>query len=499
MRIAIGGILHETATFVAGRTTLQDFERGFGLYRGDEVLQRFTGANMCPGGFIEAGEVHGFEVVPLLWTFAYPSGLIDRAAYDALKAEFLERLKQAEAGGRIDGVLLDLHGAMVVDGLPDADGDMIASVRAAIGPDRPLMVTTDLHSNHTPLRVQNADAICGYDTYPHVDMAARGREAGDLIVRTLRGEVRPRMAIKQIPMFWSVKGQVTGHAPMNEVIRRVHEIESRPGLLSCTIATCFPWADVPDVGASVMVVADGDTARAQAAADELADWVWRERKTWQAPPVKVRDAIAAGEALGKFPIMLADHADNTGGGSPGDSTEILRAFHDLKLQDALLLYLVDLDAVAAAHAAGVGKTIHLALGGRSDPVQGPPLEVDVEVVALTEGKFAYDGPMYAGLTGNMGRSAWLRFGREAGGGGVSVVVVTAREQPLDQAFARSLGIDCSKMKYIAVKSAAHFRSGFEKIAGSIHNVDARAILTHDWGTLPYKLRKREIYPLEIRD
>jgi len=494
MRIAIGGILHETATFVAGRTTLADFERGFGLYRGDEILKRFTGANMCPGGFIEAGRVHGFDVVPLLWTFAYPSGLIDRAAYDTLKAEFLTRLKEAEAvGGPIDGVLLDCHGAMVVEGIPDADGDMIASVRAAIGRERPLVVTTDLHSNHTPLRVAEADAICGYDTYPHVDMAERGREAGDLIVRIVRGEIRPRMAIRQLPMFWSVKGQVTGHAPMNEVLRRVHEIESRPGMLSATIATCFPWADVPDVGASVIAVADGDAALAQAAADELGDWVWQERKRWQAPPVAVRDAIRAGEAIGKYPIMLADHADNTGGGSPGDSTEILRAFHELKLQDALLLYLVDLPAVAQAHAAGVGAKIQVALGGKSAPVQGPPLEVEAEVVALTEGAFAYDGPMYAGLTGNMGRSAWLRFG------GVSVVVVTAREQPLDQAFARSLGIDCSAMKYIAVKSAAHFRSGFEKIAGSIHNVDARAILTHDWGTLPYKLRKREIYPLEIRD
>ena len=493
MRIAIGGILHETATFVAGRTTLADFERGFGLYRGDEILKRFTGANMCPGGFIEAGREHGFEVVPLLWTFAYPSGLIERAAYDTLKQEFLERLAAADREQRIDGVLLDLHGAMVVDGIPDADGDMIAAVRRVIGPDRPLIVTTDLHSNHTPLRVAEADAICGYDTYPHVDMAERGREAGALITRTLRGEIKPRAAIRQLPLFWAVKGQVTAHPPMDELMRRVHELERRPGMLSVTIATCFPWADVPDVGASVIAVADGDQARAQAAAHELGDWVWEHRARWQAPRVAVKDAIKAGEALGKYPIILADHADNTGGGSPGDSTEILRTFHELKLQDAVLLYLVEPAAAKQAHAAGVGARIQVSLGGKSAPVQGPPLEVEAEVVAITDGAFAYDGPMYAGLTGSMGCSAWLRFG------GVSVVVVTAREQPLDQAFARSLGINCAAMKYIAVKSAAHFRSGFEKIAGSIHNVDAAAVLTHDWGTLPYKLRKRDIYPLELRD
>ncbi|MCE9607731.1 MAG: M81 family metallopeptidase, partial [Planctomycetia bacterium] len=228
MRIAVGGILHETATFVAGRTTLGDFERGIGLFRGDGILRRFTGANMCPGGFIAAAAERKFELVPLLWTFAYPSGLIERSAYETLKAEFFERLRSAEAAdGPVDGMLLDLHGAMVVEGLDDADGDMIASVRAVLGPDRPLVVTTDLHSNHTPLRVANADAIIGYDTYPHVDMAERGREAGELIVRMLQGAVRPRMALRLIPLFWSVRGQVTAHPPMDEVLRRAHEIESR--------------------------------------------------------------------------------------------------------------------------------------------------------------------------------------------------------------------------------------------------------------------------------
>lgn len=494
MRIAIGGILHETATFIDRRTTLADFERGLGLFRGDEIIKRFTGANMCPGGFIAAARRHGFDIAPLLWTFAYPSGLIDRTAYATLKAEFLDRLRQAEAdGGPVDGVLLDLHGAMVVDGIDDADGDMIASVRAALGPNRPLLVTTDLHGNHTPLRVANADAIIGYDTYPHIDMAERGEEAGNLLVRMLCDGVRPRSALRQIPLFWSVMGQVTAHPPMNEVLSRVHEIERRPGMLSVTVATGFPWADVPDVGASVIAVADGNSSQAQAAADELGAWIWQHRERWRAPPLGVREAIAAGEAAGKYPIVLADHADNTGGGAPGDSTEILRTFVELELQDALLLYLVDAEAAAAAHAAGQGARIRLSLGGKSSPVQGPPLEVEVEVVAVTDGEFAYDGPMYAGLTGNMGRSAWLRFG------GVSVVVVTVREQPFDPAFARTLGIRCEAMKYIAVKSAAHFRSGFERIAGSIYNVDAQAILTHDWGSLPYRRRTRVVFPIEIRE
>jgi len=207
--------------------------------------------------------------------------------------------------------------------------------------------------------------------------------------------------------------------------------------------------------------------------------------------VAVRDALRQGEAAGRYPIILADHADNTGGGAAGDSTEVLRTFIELGLQDAVILYIVDPDVAEQAHAAGVGSRISVSVGGKSDPVQGPPVEMDAEVMAVSDGDFTYDGPMYAGLTGNMGRSTWLRQG------GVSVVVVTAHEQPLGPAFARTLGIDCAAMKYICVKSAAHFRASFEPIAGTIINVDAAAIHTHDLSQLKYKKRRRAVFPVEI--
>jgi microcystin degradation protein MlrC len=491
MRIAIGGILHETSTMVAGTTTLKDFEAGFGFYRGQQIFDRFAGANICTGGFIDGAKKHGFEAVPLLWAFPYPSGVIARADYEAIKAEFLERLRTADAEKRIDGVLLDQHGSMVIEGIDDGDGDVIESVRQVVGPDRPVVVTTDLHSNHTPKRVAAADAILGFDTYPHVDMAERGREAADLIVRMLRGEVKPVMALRQLPLFWGTRVQATGHPPMDEVIRRVHALEKRPGILSVTVATSFPWADVPDVGSSVIAVADRDAALARRTADELGDWIWEERERWYTPAMTVRAALAEGERIGKFPIILADHADNTGGGAAGDSTEVLRTFLDLKLRDAVILYLVDNPAAIKARELGVGKRARFSLGGRSHPLQGPPVEVEAEVVAFTDGNFKYDGPMYSGLTGSMGPSAWLRSD------GVSVVVVTQRMQPLDPAFARTLGIDCPKMRYICVKSAQHYRSGFEKFAGSTFNVDASAVHTHEFTKLPYKKRTRPVFPVEI--
>ena len=488
MRIATGGIIHETSTCVDTETTLDDFEHDRGIIRGEAMLARFRGANVQTGGFIGAADECGFDLVPLLRASAFPGGLIRREDYDAIKAELIERL---EAAGPVDGVLLDLHGAMVVDGIDDGDGDVIAAVRNVVGPEVPIGVPQDLHGNHTKWRVEVADAIVGYDTFPHIDMADRGKEAGEIIVRTIRGEIRPRMAIHQLPMFWSTTCQVTGRSPMNEVIERLHEMERRQGVVSMTVATGFPWADVPDAGGSVIAVTDDDQELAQQLADELGGWIWENRQRWYAPPLTVRDALAEGERIGRYPIIIADHADNTGGGSPGDSTEVLKTFLQMGLQDALLLYMVDQEVAQQSHAAGIGSRIPICIGGKSSLVQGAPVTGQAEVIALSDGAFAYDGPMFAGLTGSMRTSAWIKID------GVSVVVVCSREQPFDQAFARSLGIDCAKMRYICVKSAAHFRAAFEPIAGSIQNVDAAGIHAHDFSQLPHTKRTRRIFPVEI--
>ena len=491
MRIATGGIIHETSTLVDTRTTIKDFEFDRGIIRGDAILDHFRGTNVCTGGFITGADTFGFELIGLLRASAFPGGLILRADYDALKSELLERLQAADAENPVDGVLLDLHGAMVVEGIEDGDGDMVAAVRDLIGPDRPIVVTQDLHGNHTQLRVEAANAIVGFDTFPHVDMAERGEEAANIIDRTVRGLLKPTMAIHQLPMFWSTPQQVTAEPPMTEVIRRVHELESRPGIITVTIATGFPWADVPEVGSSVIVVADNDPALARQAADELGDWVWENRQQWYAPPLGVREALARGEEMGRYPIVLADHADNTGGGSPGDSTEVLSTFLQMDLQDALLFYMVDPEVAAQAHTAGVGNRIQASLGGKSSPDQGLPVAVEAEVVAISSGAFDYDGPMFSGLSGTMGTSAWLRVG------GVSVVVVSAREQPFDTAFIRTLGIDASSMRYLAVKSAAHFRAAFGPIAGSIQNIDAAGIHTHDFAALGHTRRTRPVFPVDI--
>ncbi len=487
MRIATGGICHETSSFAAQPTTLREFEANLCLFRGQDILKRFRGTNNCTGGFIDGADKQGFQLVPLLWTFPRPLGVIEHRGYDQVKKEFLDRLAKEMP---VDGLLLDLHGAMVIEGIDDGDGDVIEAVRKVVGPACPIVATFDLHGNHTQKRVNAATAIIGFDTYPHVDMAERGREAADLIVRVIRGEVKPVSAFRALPLFWSALCQATEHPPIDEAFRLVHDMERRPGILTVTLATGYQWADIPNMGPSVTVVADGDKQLARATADELGDWIWARRERWFRSPMTVKEGLARGEKEGKYPIILADQADNTGGGASGDSTEVLRTFLDLELDKALVLYMVDPEVAQQAHAAGVGAKISVSLGGKSHPVQGPPVPLEMEVIALSDGRFVYDGPMFAGLSEDLSTSAWLRHQ------GLNVVVVCGRGQPMDLAFARSLGIDCASMKYISVKSAVHFRSGFERIAGSIHNVNARGIHTHDFSQLPYKRRRKPMYPLE---
>ncbi len=276
MRIAIGGILHETSTCVDTPTTMQEFEYDRGVIRGPDLMEKFRGTNVCLGGFVDVLEAEGVEIVPLLRASAFPSGLVDANDYASLKNELLQRLAEA---GPVDGVLLDLHGAMIVDGIDDADGDITAAFREAVGPDLPIGVCYDLHGNHTRKRVEAASAVFGYDTFPHVDMNERGREAAEVIIKAARGELKPVGAIHNLPLFWATRKQVTAHPPMVEVIDRLHEYEQRPGIISMTIATGFPWGDVPDVGSSVIAIADGDRELAQATADEFAAWVWENRQT----------------------------------------------------------------------------------------------------------------------------------------------------------------------------------------------------------------------------
>ena len=486
MRVITGGISHETSTFTLVPTTWESYQERFGYLRGQEMLDKFCGTNTTIGGFIEGAEVHGFELVPTTAAEAHPSGPTPRHLFDRILGDLLGDIA---AAGAIDGVLLDLHGSMVAEGIGDAEGHILAAVRQQVGPDVPILAELDIHSNVSQRMVDMADVLIGRETYPEVDMAARARECADVLVRIKREGVRPTMALHQIPMMWGMN-QVTAHEPMKEAIAQLHRIEALPGVICGSIATCYPLADVPDMGASVYVVTDDDTALAQQYADELGEWIFARRADWHAPNQTAAEALERARGEGKFPVIIADRNDNTGGGSPGDSTGVLQTFLEAGLEDACILYIVDPEAVQACHAAGVGARLELDVGAKSTPLQGDPCPMEVEVVAVSDGRFCYDGPMYAGLEGNMGPSAHIRQD------GIRVLLVSRREQPFDTAFSRTLDLDPQAMRYIAVKSTAHFRAGFEAWAGAIHVVSEPSVHDPISSRLAFEKLGRKLYPLD---
>ncbi len=482
MRVAIGGISHESSTFTNVATTLDSFRERSYLH-GAAIVERFTGVNTPIGGFIAGAAAHGFEAVPTMLAEAFPSAPTPRPIFDRLVGELLDGI---EAAGAIDGVLLELHGAMVAEGIDDAEGHILAAVRHLVGPDRPIVGQLDIHSNVSHAMIETADVLIGRETYPEVDMAPRGRECADVLASIVREGVRPTMALHQLPLVWGMN-QVTAHPPMRQAIEHLHRIEARPGVICGSIATCFPLADVPDMGASVYVATDDDLALAQLCADELAAWIWERRADWQATMPSTAQALQEAD---RYPVVLADRNDNTGGGSPGDSTGLLQTFLTADLQDACVLYIVDPEAVAACHQAGVGAVIDVEVGGKASPLQGEPCSMRAEVVALSDGFFRYDGPMYAGLDGTMGPSAHIRQG------GVHVLLVNKREQPFCTAFSRTLGLDPQQMRYIGVKSAAHFRAGFEPWAGQIEVIAEPSVHAPADANLAFKRLGRKLYPFD---
>lgn len=493
MRIALAGLAHETNTFAHGLTTLADFQRsgGFpGLLLGAEVPAALQAAGVATSGFLAAAQDLGLEVEPLLWTFAQPSGLVEQAAYETLKAMLLQRLQAALP---VDAVYLDLHGAMVTEGLPDAEGDLLAAVREVVGRETPVVATLDLHANLTAQMAAHADALIGYDTYPHVDAAERGAEAAWLLADTLAGRCRPVLALRQAPMLIGPPRQCTLMAPMADLIAQAHEIERRPGILCVTVAGGFPFADIPDAGAAIAVTADGDRELAQAAATELATEMWRRREQFRLHLTPVREAIAETLASGQGPVILADGSDNPGGGAPCDGTFMLQALIEANAPRSVVCLIADPQAVAEAIAAGVGSEVTLTVGGKTDDQHGPPLTLTGQVRLISDGLYRNRGPMFQGLPVSMGRTVVFVVGE------VEVVLTERRVQPYDCQALRCLGLEPAEKLLIGLKSAVHFRADYGPLAHRIYDLDTPGVHNPDVTRYPFQRLRRPIWPLEEAD
>ena len=488
MRIAIGGLSHETNTFCAALTEVNEFKDREWTH-GEALAARHRGVRDYLGGMLASAEERGIEVVPTFATRATPSGTISRRAYDEMRGELLAGL---EGAGRIDGICLALHGAGVADGVDDIEGDILERVRALAGPAVPIVVTLDLHGNLTDAMARYATALLGVNEYPHVDSYERGVEAIALAADAAAGRVRPAMRLVRLPML--VPTTATSQSPVREINARCRDWEGRPGVIDCTFFHGFAHTDAPVVAAAVVAIADGRAELAQEAAADAARYAWGLREAFlkSAPPPA--EAIRRALASDGRPVVINETSDNPGGGAPGDGTHLLRALLDANAAESCFGFVWDAETAAQAHAAGAGATIRVRLGGRTDTMHGAPIECDAYVKCLTDGRLIQQSPMGRGARVDLGRMARLVI--PVKGGGVDVLVSSVRSQTLDPEVFLLHGIDVTRCRIVALKSSQHFRAGFEPVAARIITADSPGLTTLDLTTFPYRRLTRPVWPLD---
>ena len=365
-----------------------------------------------------------------------------------------------------DGLLLALHGAMVTGRYADADGEMLRRLRVELGPELPIVATLDYHANVSAAMAEHADALIGYQTYPHVDQRERGLVAAGLMARTVRGEVRPVTAVAQPALIVPILGQATDREPMRSLLWEARTTEQRAGMLSVSVMAGFPYADVPEMGPSVIAVADGDRGLAVATAEELGQRMWERRREFlvKCPDAKegVRQAMAAAER----PVVLVDLGDNIGGGSAGDGTVLLAELLRQGARDAVVV-IYDPEAVRAAVAAGAGGRFEQPVGGRADRLHGEPVRVRGVVRSIHDGTWVEDQPRHGGRRYNdQGATAVIEIE-----GPILVVVNSLRTPPFSLGQLTSLGIEPARQGIIVVKAAVAYRAAYEPIAGRVIEVD----------------------------
>src|SRR5262245_572573 len=362
---------HETNTFSNVATDRGQFEAR-DLRYGGEIVEHFRGTGTCLGGMIAAAERGGLALVPSVAASASPARRVTRDIYDHVKQRMLADLGR---GGPWTGILLDLHGAMVPEGLDDGEGDLIAAVRSAVGPRVPIAVTLDFHTNLSEAMVRCADLLHGYKTYPHVAMAERGVEAAERLLDMIAGRIRPTAAFRKPPRLPPLGSQGTARGPIRRLYDLAAKMEQDPRVVSVSIFPGFPHADIPDAGLGVYVVTDRAPELADRLAEELARTAWAHRHDFVHQGLPIPEAVARGLAAAGRPIVLADMADNTGGGAAGDGTEVLRELLRVGARSAVVACLWDPKAVEACLRAGVGSRVTITVGGKVDDRHGAPLTV----------------------------------------------------------------------------------------------------------------------------
>lgn len=481
MRVFAGGILTETNTFAPFPTGMADYvvTRAADFIPGNQTGDY---GNAMDVWYAEAQKC-GWEVVPGLHAYAQPAGITPCPVYETLRDEMLSDLERALP---VDIVLLDLHGAMVAQGYDDCETDMIDRVRRLVGPDVKIGVELDLHCDLTEQMIDQADAIVIYKEYPHTDIAARAKDVFTIVADAALGRIEPVMATFDCRM---IGFYMTPFSPMREFVDAMSAREGRDGVLSLSLAHTFPWGDVSSCGVKMLAVTDGDPGLARRTAEAFGRRFFDLRHALEREVLPLPEALDRALAMPAGPVVIADMADNPGGGAPSDSTFALRELLARGVTEAALGMIWDPVAVQVAQAAGEGASLKVRLGGKMCPMSGDPLDIEATVVRLASDR-VQEWPQQSGapISVPMGDAALLHCR------GIDIVVNTRRTQVYGPSAFTQMGVDPAQRRIVVVKSTQHFYAGFAPLAAEIIYMAAPGAIAPIFTDIPYRHVDRHKYP-----
>src|SRR5579872_3700238 len=494
MRLLIAMMKHETNTFSPVPTPLARFGTGPGPLYGDAATQAYRGTGSGLGAYLDLAAREKAEVVLPIAAGSPPSRPVDDAAFEHIATTICEAVKQ----GTYDGIMLDLHGAMVTDTFEDGEGELLRRIRA-IDPQTPIAVSLDMHANLYDAIIDNATVVAGYRTYPHVDTYETAKRAGEVLLQARRGEARPVMAWGNVPMLPHVMRQGSDDHPNKELQARVAEM-NRDGALIASLFTGFPHADIGNAGLSAVVVTDGDRDLAERLRDELLDRAWVEREAFVYKIEPLSEALGRAKAMpapeaGEGPIVLLDHYDNCASGGTMDTTVVLGEILKAGLENVAAFAIFDPEAVQQAIAAGIGASVTLSVGGKMAmpqiPGDSPALSLTGTVRTISNGRFRNKGPMGRGVLTDMGPSVVIDTGK------VEVALISRHVEPSDLNCFYALGIDPMQKRYVMLKSRVHWRAGLGKLAKAVVDCAGMGVCTSDYSQLTFNKVRRPIFPLDL--
>ncbi|MGC8793457.1 MAG: M81 family metallopeptidase [Bryobacteraceae bacterium] len=488
--IAVGGISHETNSFNPSLTLLAEFDRRTPT---EAELDQRTSGHDTVAGIVAGARKYGLRLYPTLFAGATPKGPVSAEVFETLTGELVGRIRAAP---KLDGVILDLHGAMVSERYPHADAEIVRRVREAVGPRVPIVVIHDFHANISQEIVGFCDALLTYKENPHTDTRERGEQAARIMAAAATGRARPVQALVKPPMIYNIVSQNTRRPPLAPIVAESRRLEQNPKILAASVAGGYPYADVEAMGPAAVVVADGDPELARREAQRLADLLWSTRHQLVLELPDAAQAVRQAMAAPSGPVVLMDLGDNIGGGSAGDSTFLLK---ELLAQGARgwVMTVYDPQAVQAAVRAGVGGTFDQEVGGKTDRFHGEPIRVRGRVKSLHDGFYFEPQVRHGGARYfDQGLTAVIAVEESVRERPSLLVLTSRRSSPNSLHQLISLGIDPERHSILVAKGAIAPRAAYEPIAKRIIEVDTPGLTSVNPARFTYQRARRTLFGLE---